>query len=323
MTEPSRLHSAKAVEEAAADWLERRETANWSVEDQSALDNWLAQAAVHRIAYLRLKSAWSRADRLVVLRPQFGNAPASQPRVRPAAFRIAAGILVLIAGTTAVRDVASSRTYSTGLGEHRTVTLSDGTRVELNTNTLIREGNTEKSRIVFLEQGEAYFDVRHNASKPFIVKLGQHSVTDIGTKFFIRCDVRKLAIGVTEGRVELTAANDGSKKRIFLDAGKLAVVTSGRISVQTQAAQTLAEELAWRDGMLVFNHTTLTEAAAEFNRYNEEKLVIADPRAANLLIGGTFRQSDVRQFARVARAILGIHIKDKPSEQVISLSKHN
>lgn len=323
MSRTLQLASARSVEEIAADWLERRETGTWSEEDQCNLDSWLSQAYAHKVAYLRLKSAWDRADRLVVLRPQTGNAESRLRRIPPVALRVAAAILLLIAGTTAIRESAVSRVYTTGLGGHQNIMLADGTRIELNTNTVLREKYTDKSRVITLERGEAYFAVRHDEARPFIVKVGEHSVTDIGTKFFVRRDTDRLSVGVTEGRVELGTARDSRGSQVLLDAGKFALVTHAKITIFTKAPDVLADDLAWRAGMLVFNHTPLAEAAAEFNRYNREKLIIADPRAAGLSIGGTFRQTDVRQFARVARALLGVHIKDKPAEQIISLSAGN
>jgi transmembrane sensor len=311
------------VEEIAAGWLERRETGTWSDEDQRDLDGWLSQAYVHKVAYLRLKSTWDRADRLVVLRPQTGSISPTQRKMPPVALQVAAAILLLIAGTTAIRESAPSSIYATGLGEHKNITLADGTRIELNTNTILREKYTDKSRIITLDRGEAYFAVHHDEARPFVVKVGEHSVTDIGTKFFVRRDTDRLSVGVTEGQVELGTAKGHRGSRVLLDAGKFALITSAKITIFTKAPDVLANDLAWRAGMLVFNHTTLAEAAAEFNRYNREKLVIADSRAAGLSIGGTFRQSDVRQFARVARALLGVHIKDKPAEQIISLRAGN
>jgi transmembrane sensor len=235
--------------------------------------------------------------------------------------RVAAGLLLLIASTTAVGDFTGwlGNVYTTGLGEQRRITLADGTHVELNTDTVLRERMTTGLRTVILERGEAYFEVRHDQSRPFVVQLGQHSVTDIGTKFFVRRDAARLSVGVIEGRIEFETSGDTYRaKPLLLGAGSMVVATPRRIVLSTPSAEAISSELAWRSGMLVFNHTTLAEAVAEFNRYNREKLVIADPRASRLLIGGSFRTNDVKVFARVAQDLLGVHVKDKPGEQVIS-----
>ena len=128
MTGPVRLASAKSIEEKAADWIERHAADEWSDEDAVALEAWLEHSPAHRVAYLRLKAAWARADRLVVLRPQATDAPLTRNRLRPVALRIAAGVVLLVAGTTAIREVThvSDYTYATRLGEHKRVVLSDG-----------------------------------------------------------------------------------------------------------------------------------------------------------------------------------------------------
>jgi transmembrane sensor len=70
--------------------------------------------------------------------------------------------------------------------------------------------------------------------------------------------------------------------------------------------------------MIVFKHTTLAEAAAEFNRYNTKKVVIADGEAAKLTINGTFQTGDIAAFADAAHAVFGLHVISRGNSTVIS-----
>jgi transmembrane sensor len=70
--------------------------------------------------------------------------------------------------------------------------------------------------------------------------------------------------------------------------------------------------------LLIFNHATLEEAAAEFNRYNSQKLVIASPSVGRRTIGGTFPTSGVEEFAEVAKGVFGFHVRTQGNDIVIS-----
>jgi transmembrane sensor len=77
-------------------------------------------------------------------------------------------------------------------------------------------------------------------------------------------------------------------------------------------------ELGWRHGVVVFDHTTLADAAAEFNRYNRKKLIVTDPSVARLKIGGTFQTTNTNQLTQLARDIFGLTTEDRGQDIVIS-----
>jgi transmembrane sensor len=314
----SQLVSAKAIDARAADWLERRDSEEWTEEDDVAFLAWLAESHLHMVSYLRLKAAWSRADRLVVLRQPSPVPGGEAPRLFSVVVRIAAVFVVAALLTTDLRlaTAPQPKTYATALGEHSRIALADGSSIELNTDTVITVSNTAIVRVVTLEKGEAFFEVKHDAKRPFVVMAAGHRITDVGTRFFVRRDPGRVEVGVTEGRVAFKAlARTGA---LQLAAGKVVVATQNDVVVTTKSSTALTNELAWRTGMVVFNRTTLAEAAAELNRYNHERLVIADPAASRLLIGGKFRTNDVETFARVARDLLGVRVKDEAGEKFIS-----
>ena len=76
----------------------------------------------------------------------------------------------------------------------------------------------------------------------------------------------------------------------------------------------MRDELAWRKGILVFDNTTLADAAAEFNRYNTVKVVIAGPNAAQLKINGSIHANDGTEFARLAKNLFGLHAEQRGNE---------
>ena len=315
---------AACVEANASDWvIACRTSDDWSGEDQAALDAWLDGSMARRIAYWRMNQAWSSTQRLSALR---GEASAAAPvtSILPLALKAAAVFAVVaalgMAGATFFLK-PRDRVFSTPVGGHEIVNFADGSSIELNTNTVLRARMTTDQRIVWLERGEAYFRIKHDTTHPFIVMMDGHRVTDLGTEFLVRRGARNLEVAVLQGRVTFDAPDTHLPSQIaLLTAGEVAMadVATGRIRVTKLPLQDLTDSLGWRNGVLVFNHTKLADAAAEFNRYNREKLVIRDPAIASLEIGGTFQANNVEAFTDVARHILQLHVAYRANEIVVT-----
>jgi transmembrane sensor len=238
---------------------------------------------------------------------------------------VAAVSLIAVTGIAAASYLLRAKdvTYATAVGGHRIVMLADGSKIELDTDTILRTAISSDRRIAWLDKGEAFFQIVHDASRPFIVIAGNRRVTDLGTAFMIRRDTARLEVAVVDGRVWFDAAdgratNNGRAQSVLLVQGDAAVATAGALSLTKKPPQQLLSELGWRRGVLVFNNTPLADAAAEFNRYNREQLVVADPAAGRMMIGATFRTSDVELFSRVTRTVLGLHVEKRGQEIVIS-----
>jgi transmembrane sensor len=313
--------SARIEAEAAA-WLEQQNFAPWSDADQAQFDAWLSESLSHRVAYWRLESAWSRTGRLTALRAPIvrqAEKPVGQPRQL---FRIAASAIVVVAtgyfGFSYFAATSEVR-YSTGVGEHKVLQLSDGSRVELNTRTSLRVFKASGARKVWLDSGEAYFDVRHDAARPFTVLVGNRRITDLGTKFAVRKDAGEIKVSLTEGKARVDAADSSSAVgSAVLAPGDVALATPGGVRVLQKPVQELRNELDWRRGMLVFVHATLADVAKEFNRYNTTRLVIADPIAAKQKIGATFPAQGINDFAALAQTVLGLRVQRRANEIVIT-----
>jgi len=314
---------ASIVQAEAANWLERTERADWDAVAKADLDVWLAQSPAHMIAFLRVRDVWQRAERLHALAPSAPEKVTTHGlRAKPMLLALAAGIGALaVLGVVGARYVAAPqvRTYSTDVGGRELVAFDDGTQIELNTNTVLRTRMTTQSRTVWLDKGEVYFRVHHDPAHPFTVITDGHRITDVGTKFVVRRDPGRLEVALLEGRVRFGTAdaksNAGSD---LLTAGDQAIATANSVSVQKIPLTALKNELSWRRDMLVFDHTTLAEAAREINRYNRRKLVIADPTVGRLTIGGTFAKNDIGALTSAAREMFDLRVKEHGDEIVIS-----
>jgi transmembrane sensor len=308
--------NARDINANAAAWLERRVCEDWSAQDQSELDAWLSQSPAHRVAYLRLEAVWSRTYRLAPLRGP--SRDGLRKRALPILSRVVAALMLVAVMGAGIWSLSGTKeqTYATGIGGHHSIVLADGTRVELDTDTVLR-ARIGGMKTVWLDRGEAFFQVVHDKAHPFVVIAGKRRVTDLGTKFLVRRSSEHLEVAVMEGRVRFDTA-DNAAHGALLVRGDIATTTANSISIVKATPEKLAGEIGWRQGVLVFSHMTLASAAAEFNRYNARKLIVADPAVARMTIDGTFRTGNIDAFTDVAKEVLGLRIDHRGEDTVIS-----
>lgn len=314
--------SAQQIEIRAAEWLDRRTLWDWNDEKQEHLDAWLGENTAHLVTYLRLEAVWARAERLTALRQPPRVIKAARPFAPYwiGAAKIAAGIVVLAAiGIVGFRLEQADRgkTFATPVGGRETLAFSDGSQIELNTNTVLHTEIGQEKRTATLEQGEAYFQIKHDQNRPFIVMAGSSRLIDLGTKFVVRREKDRLVVTLIDGRVHLETGADAGSRQITMAPGETAVATAEGLVVTRKAPTELADKLAWRKGLLVFQHTTLADAAAEFNRYNDRKIIVGDAVTSQLTINGTFPANDVGPFVEVTGAVFGLRAEKNSNEIVL------
>jgi transmembrane sensor len=320
----SNLVGARAIKAQAAAWLERRDRADWSERDQAELDSWLAESTENYLFYHRVESAWARSQRLIVLRnPQqktvTGDTRGWLRRALAATAAVFAVLAVLGAGTALLRLSPEKHTFVTPVGGHQIVALKDGSTIELNTDTVVRTNIGVDHRMASIEKGEAYFKIAHDAGHPFIVAANNSKITVLGTKFSVRNESNRVEVKLVDGRVWFTSDNgEAPAKSALMTPGDIAVATAGTLSVSKRAPAVLADELGWRRGLLIFHHTSLADAAGEYNRYNSQKILIADSAAARMTVSGSLPANDTREFLVIAKKFFGLRVQTYGDEVVIS-----
>ncbi len=318
--------NASDLNAQAASWLERREAADWSMGDQAELEAWLAASEAHCTAFWRLETAWDQSQRLPALRLERRTTMGltdERWRFWPIVLRGVAAAVILVSLGVAWTSLRSQKLagelYATPVGGREVLALTDGSQIELNTNTAARVDVNAGRRLVTLIHGEAYFQIKHDAMHPFVVMARGRRITDLGTKFLVRDRGDTLEVALMEGRAQIEATDASGKTQIAtLVPGDVAMSGSHSMSIVPRSQQELKTVQAWRQGELIFDHTTLAHAVAEFNRYNRVKLVIADRAAAEHQFGGTFPTNDLDDFTKLAQTVLGLHVENRGNEIVIS-----
>jgi transmembrane sensor len=320
------MASSRQIERTAAAWLVRSESGDFGADDRARLETWLDAATAHRVAWIRLRAAWQEADRLKALAAGFGpgvvppretwtprhpdgNASPGTPPRNPARQRryarryLATAAVVLLVAALGLYgwhryNAVQTASYGTPVGKLETVALADGSHATLSSGSRIVVALSRHERDIDLQLGEAYFVVAKDPARPFVVSAADHEVIAVGTRFSVRRDGERLRVVVTEGVVRLQSDGNG-KPATLLPAGSMAVVDADGTLTRSMSLAEAAHYLDWRHGYVSFHDTPLATAAAELNRYNQSKIIVADPAIATLPVGGNFQWKNTAAFVRL------------------------
>lgn len=363
--------SDRAADEAGA-WDARLRALDCTDEDRARFAQWRDASAENRAAFekaqaivVAFRSSMGRADvralrdaALATLRRR------RRKRVWTTAAAAVATLVVAIATWTTLSDFARQTpfqqlaaladvflgrdgVYETGVGQRSTVTLQDGSAVELNAKTRIKVAFTEATRTVQLIDGQALFHVARNPQRPFIVRAADRDITAVGTAFDVRLDASFVRVTLLEGKVRVSkdsyiepgaggaatppapadaavaellpgqqfvARLSGSREQDDARPQAAATAESPEI-LATQDAVVRAIDVSkvtgWRGGRIFLEDLTLSQAVAEMNKYSEVQLRVADPALAAIRINGMFRAGDQRGFAAALEQYLPIEAQQE------------
>ena len=216
--------------------------------------------------------------------------------------------------------VARATIYRTGVGQRDSVTLADGTHVLLGPGSALTvAANFPAARVVTLE-GEALFDVRHDATHPFTVRAGRALVQDVGTRFVVVGDAGgRVRVAVTAGVVRLSSAvpGPGAGAGVLLRAGEAGLVEADGQARAEPRADTRAE-LAWTRGQLVFRGAPVSEVAAALRRWYGVELRMTDPALARRHLTTAFAGESRDRVLQVIALALGGRIELRGDTAILS-----
>ena len=297
----------------AAAWLARLQSDDRTPHTDAAFKAWLDIDPAHGKAFEQATDVWEMLPGAQGARFSAANENPRRAKTRRNAMlgvMVAAGVcaLSLLGGYAFVTRPID---YETAAGEQKVVTLRDGSRMALNTDSKIAVRLTGANRRVTLERGEVLFDVAHDPSHPFLVRAGDEQVRAVGTSFVVRRETESLAVTLLNGKVELSRrATPGTGAFIpqtFLVPGERATL-DGRSRVAVDRPDVTAVT-AWQHGQVVFDNVSLLEAANELNRYGPVRIVLNDPRVARLRVSGVFETNNGVEFADVMAQLNGLKVR--------------
>lgn len=293
----------------AAEWYAVLRDSGCTAADRQRWSRWVQARDVHRQAWSYVEQVSGRFDALAgqagaelgagVLRAS------SQQRRRVLRLCLAWGA-VGVAGLFTVRG-APWRPWRAGLrtavGEVREETLADGSRVWLNTDTVVEPRYDEHRRLLRLYAGEILVETAADAQqRPFLVCTDQGLLRALGTRFSVRCGDGASTLDVFDGEVELSCADTGERRRVA--AGERAVFTRSAIAPQAPADPA---RHAWSRGVLLADSLPLADFLLELGRYRRGHLA-CDPAVAGLRVMGNFPLNDTDHALAMLETVLPVKV---------------
>ena len=344
------------VQEQSAQWVVRMEQQALSDEETRELKSWLKASSVHAQIFRETVEVYGRADILMVLSELLPLEQVKEPQPRQSLYRqyslaVAACVMVLVTTLSVLlwpgvwnpidngqRELAS---YSTAIGDSKIVVLSDGSTVTLNTDTLLDIQFDEQRRRLVLDRGEAYFEVAKNPGRPFIVYAGTGQITAVGTAFSVYKRQNVVEVTVIEGKVTVQSdrvilgaipapsldnalpASRSPITAVLLQSGQVATYDNKIIAqVETVEPKVMVRNLIWQQGMLAFEAEPLENVIAEFGRYNQLEIIIADEQLKAVKVDGYFKSNDITGMLNSLQYNFGVEITRLDNDS-ISLSLNN
>ena len=315
----------KDVASQAAQWVLRLEReGGLTAQERLELTTWLERNPSGFEHLERLANVWSGANMLTELAVSLPTKESLSARflsfLKSFKYkRAVAMVLVLIAiGIASVYEVSDpsrmNGVIQTKIGNQKTVELTDGSILKLNTQTELRVDYTKETRDVFLLSGEAHFTVTKDADRPFRVYAGNGRIHAIGTAFSVYLKDGTVDVTVNEGRVGIASIgdsldNDASDRKQtttetavtslgMLRAGEAGVIVS-RVDDSSNKVHTfdqldeitnieVAKRIAWTNGILIFSGEPLDDVVKEISRYTNVNIEFSDPALKQIRIGGNF-----------------------------------
>ena len=321
--------SDRALAEAAV-WIARLHGPDRTQAVESGWSDWFRANPDHATAWEIVSDTWNRTHDIPVALVH----PPVRLRRSPSRFVSKWTLLMVAAAASVVAGWAvvffGRGLVTTAVGEQKTLNLSDGTRIELNTATRLAVKYDANTRLVELKAGEAYFSVAHEL-RPFVVIAGLRKVVAIGTSFTVRRDQSaddSVTVTLIEGRVAVAAAgapdiplHQAIAEVTVLNAGeRLQVRRHASIKIDTPS---MDRATGWMRGQLIFDHTPLDEAVEELNRYSVTRISLASAETGQIPVSGTFRVSDSVSFAEAAAQTYNLTLVRRGNEIVLVPPQHD
>lgn len=342
MSKVVEFEARTAVERQAREWLVRMDRDEPLTEPEiQALREWMHRSVLHREELKRICKFWRQANVLTELAICLESATEQRKNNRgrwvTAVALAASAVLATVILTWWYLqrvDGMINGGYRTVIGQQKLIALSDGSSIELNTDSEVRVAYSGDSRSIHLIKGEALFSVMPDPKRPFEVFAAGSVVRAVGTAFAVHLEADKVDVTVTKGAVDvaevspLQAATHYKRRKELssspspslgrVKAGEMTSVSSGsdHIEVQQLAAPELQRKMAWQEGYLAFSGERLGEVVEQVNRYSPVTLEIGDPRLASVAIGGRFRVGDLDAILDALKTNFGIQARQVSEHEI-------
>lgn len=333
-----KFSNRKQVEQEAAEWLVRLDSDESLTQvEKEEFDLWLSNDPQNYEVFSELAAMWNNANVLsqlaVPIAPKLSEKiNSSITRYFRTSFVIAAAVFVSICLSLIYfyqpnLSTSTNGIMTTDIGEQQRVTLSDGSVVNINTNTSIDVKFSRQAREIILLKGEAHFNVAKDEDWPFRVVTGSSQISALGTVFNVRVNDNTTDVVVAEGRVGVASINQrqsgkptktntitlgllraGEKASIVSKPDNDRALTSTLELFEKLDSASIQRSLSWTQGSLVFAGETLAEVVQEISRYTPITIEFSDPEIGAIRIGGRFPVGKTEAMFAALETDFGLHV---------------
>lgn len=321
MVDPLFPDRASTVRGRAAHWVARSSADDRAADDDVKLAAWLSDDPDHADVFAEQMELWDAAGALA-------DDPMAHTMLLGRTEGLSAGrrfgrksaIYALIGACAASLMVVSLGTLNGGDGDHfvttpgeqRSVKLADGSVVTLDTGSAVDVRLSRSERRLVLRSGQAFFEVKKDAARPFRVFVGDSEVRAIGTAFSVRKEGARARVFLAHGTVSI---RDPGTPPVILKPGEQAEMAPATRTAVVKIDPDRA--MAWRFGRLMFDATPLAVAVAEVNRYGGRQIMLSDPALGRVRISGVFHTREPEAFVETVVAIFPVRLSEGDKQKIV------
>ena len=278
---------------------------NASFEEEAAVRQWMEESAENRLAFLKERKLFDAMLLLgneEIIKNGKKRFSINLSSLRTELIKIAAVVAITLGGSyfyyqsSLEKELMAMQTITVPAGQRINITLVDGTNVWLNARTSlsypVKFGKNNRQVVL---DGEAYFDVTKDKSKPFIVQTDNYNVEVLGTKFDVNAysETGEFETTLMSGSVKVASASDSTQKitlkpnnKVYLQDGKLHVTAVDDYN-----------PYRWKEGLICFKNETFTSIMKDFEKYYGLTIQVKNKNVFKYVYTGKFRQTDGIDYA--------------------------
>ena len=278
---------------------------NASFEEEAAVKQWMEESAENRLAFLKERKLFDAMLLLgneEIIKNGKKRFSINLSSLRTELIKIAAVVAITLGGSyfyyqsSLEKELMAMQTITVPAGQRINITLVDCTNVWLNARTSlsypVKFGKNNRQVVL---DGEAYFDVTKDKSKPFIVQTNNCNVEVLGTQFDVNAysETGEFETTLMSGSVKVASASDSTQKitlkpnnKVYLQDGKLHVTAVDDYN-----------PYRWKEGLICFKNETFTSIMKDFEKYYGLTIQVKNKNVFKYVYTGKFRQTDGIDYA--------------------------
>ena len=284
----------------ASEWLVKLRSPSVTAAEKMAFSSWLNESKAHEQAYDEVKDLWDNLEAVNYIPELEAEVDELLNETKSRSmhwYGIAAAMLLAFMVSMFVtfssdKSVFEAQ-YVSVVGEQKQYTLPDGSVVHLNTDTVVSVTYSDSTRLLVLEQGEAYFDVAKNPNRPFVVDVGIGSVEAVGTAFNIVRGDADVMVTVTEGIVKVAEKETRlrpipTSQHVHADHS----VALDYYGINKRPDLTTEQAMAWQQQLLIADSLPLGEILEQLDRYSNEQYRLDSSELYDIRVSGTYNTAE-------------------------------